>query len=146
MSYILLVDTREPGLDCHPWAPHIPDGVTIERATLPTGDFMLQGFTAVVERKSPSDLLSCIGGNRPRFERELQRSLEVPAFCIVVEGSLSECIRQSRGIHGNAIVGTVAAWSRRYCPVVFCDSPALATDFALRFLIGHARDTGAQTP
>ena len=46
----------------------------------------------------------------------------------------------ARGIHHNAVVGTLAAWTRRYCPFVFCGSERLAADFAFRFLAGQLRE------
>ena len=45
----------------------------------------------------------------------------------------------TRGIHHNAVVGTLATWTRRYCPFVFCGSDRLAADFAFRFLVGQLR-------
>jgi hypothetical protein len=45
--------------------------------TLTTGDYSVCGLEHVVaiERKGLSDLLSCIGGERARFEREIARLL-----------------------------------------------------------------------
>jgi ERCC4-type nuclease len=132
---VLLIDTREPWP--HPWAPYFGDGVTVERATLETGDLALAAFPvgAVVERKTAGDFLSVIGGNRERFERELKRSRHVDRFCVIVEAPLSRVIHEARGIHPAAIVGTVAAWTRRYCPILFADTPELAAALALRWLL-----------
>ena len=67
------VDTREP--NPHPWAKYLPNGWEFERATLETGDVVLSALpeSAVIERKTASDMASCIGANRERFERELKR-------------------------------------------------------------------------
>ena len=59
----------------HPWAKCLPNGWEIERGTLETGDVVLSALPegAVIERKTASDMASCIGANRERFERELKR-------------------------------------------------------------------------
>ena len=79
-----------------------------KRASLETGDLVLAShpYGAVIERKTPGDLASCIGASRERFERELRRS----------------------------IMGTLAAWTLRFCPFVFAGSQRLAVDFAVRLL------------
>ena len=58
---------------------------------------------------------------------------------VVVEGTLTDVAVAARGIHHNAVVGTLAAWTRCYCPFVFCGSERLAADFAFRFLAGQLR-------
>ena len=69
----LLIDTREPWP--HPWGRYLPTGWLIERGVLETGDIALAALpdAGVVERKTPGDLVSCIGTGRERFERELKR-------------------------------------------------------------------------
>ena len=135
-SPLVLCDTRELPWSEHPWARYW-QGVRVERNTLQTGDFALKGFEDVwvVERKAPSDFLACVGGERERFEKELARSRYCGRFLVVVEGSFQNVIKQARGIHENAILGTVTAWIRRYCPVLFCDTPELAAGVALRWLL-----------
>lgn len=132
----LLCDSREPWPE-HPWIKHFPEHIQLERGTLTTGDFCLKGLEdfAVIERKTPSDLIGCMTRNRTRFERELARSRHLRAFAVVVDASLLECIAQCRGLRETAFMGSVAAWSRRYnCSFNFCDSPRLATEFTWRFL------------
>ena len=108
----------------------------LERASLETGDFVLAShpYGAVVERKTPCDLASCIGAGRERFERELRRSRYAGRFVVVVEGSLSDVVVAGRKLHANSIMGTLAAWTVRYAPFVFCGSQRLAVDFAVRLL------------
>ena len=107
----------------------------LKRASLETGDFCLGSHLdgVLVERKSPSDMASCVGSNRERFERELKRR----RYCrliVVVEGSLSDVVVAGRKLHANSIMGTLAAWTVRYAPFVFCGSQRLAVDFAVRLL------------
>ncbi|OAI56221.1 hypothetical protein AYO49_04780 [Verrucomicrobiaceae bacterium SCGC AG-212-N21] len=131
---LIAVDTREP--ENHPWF-RTPawQGVSMVRRTLETGDFALAANPAVcVERKALGDFLSCIGGERERFERELKRARYCDAFAVVVEGDFAGALSYAGGLHPASIVGTVAAWSRRYGPIVFCSTPRIAADFTLRFL------------
>jgi hypothetical protein len=54
---------------------------------------------------------------------------------VVVEGSLSDVVSAaSRGIHHNAVIGTLAAWTLRFAPFIFAGSQRLAADFAWRLL------------
>lgn len=133
----LICDTREPWVPEHPWARFLPENIQLERGMLTTGDFALKGLEdfAIIERKTPSDLIGCMTRNRVRFERELARSRHLRAFAVVIDGSLLECIAQARGLRESALVGSIAAWSRRYgCSFNFCDSPRLAAEFTWRFL------------
>ena len=65
--------------------------------------------SAVIERKTPSDMASCIGANRERFEKELKRGRYVGRMIVVIEGTLADVCAASRGVSHNAIVGTLAA-------------------------------------
>ena len=133
----ILVDTREPhgeGDLPHPWAVHWPEGTTVERGTLETGDL------ALVERKTVPDFLAAMGRERERFERELARSRYCGAFCIIVEGDLRDVILQARGVNHNSIMATVATWTRRYGPILFAGGQHGAADLAYRFLAGQVRE------
>lgn len=138
----ILCDTREPDWQCHPWRNSVPAHVTIQRATLETGDFALAGNEtgAVVERKTVADLLACIGGERERFERELARSRYCGRFIVVCEGSLDALITAGSGFHLPSLLGTLAAWQRRFCPILFAGRPAIAAHFALSFLCGPVNE------
>src|SRR5688572_15915541 len=63
------------------------DPLRVELGTLPTGDYSLKGLEHVIaiERKSAEDMLACIGRERERFDREIQRLLAYPVRAIVVE-------------------------------------------------------------
>jgi ERCC4-type nuclease len=132
------VDTREPWP--HPWERFLPDGWSHERGTLETGDLALATLPAgaIVERKTPGDMASCIGPGRERFERELRRSRYCGRFVVIVEGSLSDVA--VRGIHLNAVIGSIATWTLRYCPFVFAGSERIAANFTFRFLAAQVRD------
>ena len=139
-SMIFTVDTREPWP--HPWTAFWPSEVQVERGTLETGDLALAALpdAAVIERKTVPDFLAVVGRERERFERELARSRYCGRFCIIVEGTLSQVLAEARMVHESAILGTVAAWSRRFCPVLFAGRPKTAADLAHRFLAGQVRE------
>ena len=138
------VDTREPWP--HPWAPFFSPDVSLSRGTMDTGDLAVSALPdgAVVERKAPGDFLACVGRERERFERELLRSRYCGAFVIIVEAGFPDVLTLARqhggGLSDNAIVGSVAAWTRRGAPVLFCGSVRLAAELAERFLRGQVRE------
>jgi DNA excision repair protein ERCC-4 len=81
-SVTAVIDTRERHpLDLAP--------LRTITATLTTGDYSIQGLESIVaiERKELGDLLSCVGVEHERFEREVQRLLAYPVRCIVVEST-----------------------------------------------------------
>ena len=86
------------------------------------------------------DFLAACGRERERFERELARSRYCGAFCIIVEGDLREVILQARGVHYNALMSTIATWSRRYGSILFAGGQHAAADLAYRFLAGQVRE------
>lgn len=83
----IIIDSREQAPFAFLSTKH--SGVTIERGALDTGDYSLAGLTdrVAVERKSLPDLVGCLGRERDRFERELQRAAALDAFAVVVEAS-----------------------------------------------------------
>jgi ERCC4-type nuclease len=133
----LQCDTREPWP--HPWRRWLPSHVELERATLDTGDFALAGLPdgAIVERKTVSDFLGCMTSNRERFERELARSRHVGNFVVVVEGTLGNVLAARGDMTEASLLGTVAAWTRRYCPVILAGDERTAAILAWRFLAGQ---------
>ncbi len=100
---------------------------------------------AVVERKTVPDLLGCIGSNRQRFERELKRGRYVGRFMVIIEGTLADVIEKAQEmIHPASIIGTLAAWQRRYCPILFAGTPELAARVAESFLCSQIREVERQ--
>ena len=57
------------------------------RGCLPTGDYSILGHEdfVIVERKTLADLIGCLGNDRDRFKRELQRLRSFDSACIIVE-------------------------------------------------------------
>jgi ERCC4-type nuclease len=130
----LFIDTREPWP--HPWVAHLPEARFV-RQGLETGDICLAGNTAVViERKTVSDFLGSITAGRDRFERELHRAkADLHQFHIVVEGSFIDCLEARGGITTASLIGSVAAITRRWCPVLFAGTQGMAAKLALAILL-----------
>jgi DNA excision repair protein ERCC-4 len=108
---LFLVDTREQ-------RPYIFGRSRV--ATLAEGDYTAEGVENIVrvERKSLPDLLACIGRERERFIRELERLAVYRYACIVVEASLPDIAAgkwpcPSR-VYPRAVTASLAAWSVRY--------------------------------
>jgi ERCC4-type nuclease len=136
----LICDTREPWP--HPWRRYLPSHVQLERATLDTGDFALAGLPdgAIVERKTVNDFLAATTSSRERFERELTRSRHVGRFVVIIEGTLGNVLAARGDMTEASIIGTVAAWSRRYCPIIFAGDECTAAALAWRFLAGQVNE------
>lgn len=129
----LIIDTREPWP--HPWRTHFPDDIELVRDGLETGDMALACNPGVViERKSVSDFLGSITAGRERFEAELKRSRRLDFMAVIVEGTMLDCMDDRGGMSTESLLGTVAAISRRYCPVLFAGTQGLAARLAVRIL------------
>jgi ERCC4-type nuclease len=116
----VLFDTRE---QC---VPPFPDGVVLERGTMPTGDYTTPGLRtiAAVERKSVGDFASTITWGRERFDREVVRFQPIKYKCVVVEGDIGDTWRVCN-VHPHAVIGTVASLFARYqLPVLFVGTAA----------------------
>jgi DNA excision repair protein ERCC-4 len=137
---ILTIDTREPSP--HPWERFLPPGWSLIREGLETGDLCVARLPdgVCVERKTAADLAACLGRERERFERELRRGRHCGRLLVIVEGSFDDVARAAQGMHRNAVVGTVAAWSVRYCPFIFAGSVETAAAIAFRALASQVRD------
>lgn len=131
-----VVDTREQTpLDLSPLA--------MEPGTLATGDYSLRGLEGLIaiERKSLPDLLACVGRERERFDREVQRLLAYPTRAIVVE---AEWIELERGdwrsrVTPSQAVGSCLGWIAQGVPVLMAGDHARAGRMVSRILYIAAR-------
>jgi DNA excision repair protein ERCC-4 len=109
---VCIIDSREQNaLNLEP--------LTSVTSTLPTGDYSVRGLEHVVaiERKSLQDLVACVGTDRERFDREVQRLLAYPVRILVIESSW-EAIEshepinpQWRGkVTREAVLGSLMGW------------------------------------
>jgi ERCC4-type nuclease len=119
--------------------------VEVTVGTLATADYSLVGFTdrIGIERKSMQDLIHCLGPDRERFTRELQRLRGFDAACIIVEQPQS-VLRlghfRSRMDAGAAWQSCIALSMRYRIPFWFCESRQDAERVAYDFLRHFHRD------
>lgn len=98
-----------------------------ELRTLPTGDYSIDGYqdSLAIERKTLPDLVTCLGKERNRFERELQRAENLQFFAVIIEAkytALKKGYYQSH-ISPHAACQSIAAFHVKYgIPFLFCDS------------------------
>lgn len=135
-SVTAIVDTREQlPLDLSP--------LRSEVGTLTTGDYSVKGLEHVVaiERKSLPDLLACVGQERERFDREVQRLLAYPVRALVVESDwpIIEAGKWQSRVTANAAVGSLIGWIAAGLPVVMASDHARAGRYVSRLLFTAAR-------
>ena len=110
---------------------------------LVTGDYSIAGLESVVavERKSLPDLLSCIGGERERFEKEIMRMLAFPVRALVIEASWLELETGDwkSKISPKAAVGSCLGWIGAGLPVALVGDHERAGRFVSRLLFISAR-------
>ena len=131
-----VVDTREQlPLDLSPLR-------TVE-GTLTTGDYTVQALESVVavERKSLPDLLGCIGVERERFDREVQRLLAFPVRTLVVEATWAalEAGGWRSKVTPSAAVGSCLGWIAAGLPIVMAGDHTRAGRYVARLLYIAAR-------
>ncbi|MBR3665209.1 MAG: ERCC4 domain-containing protein [Desulfovibrio sp.] len=146
----IVADTREQ----MPYKFELPvyDGTTLERGTLPTGDYSLAGLEAqvAVERKSLPDLMACMGRERKRFMAEMERARGYRAFAVIAECSWKDIASHAykAQVKPQAALATLTAIMARYgVPVIFTGSRAAGEYacwcFLRQFAKGKAQEAKA---
>ena len=139
----IIVDSRER----HPFdfAGDGYAGVRLSTGTLQTGDYSIRGLEDVVacERKSLEDLTRCLGTDRPRFLRQLQRGRGLDAFAVIVEASwidLATGNYAARGLHPHSACQSVASFMARLgIPFMFAGTRTAAEYCTWSFLYQYAQ-------
>jgi len=136
-----IIDTREQlPLDLSP--------LQIEAGTLATGDYSVKGLERyiTVERKSAMDMLGCIGGDRERFDKEVQRMLAYPVRVLVIESnwlwfeSESWLLDNPRSkITRACAVGSLLGWIADGLTILMADDHERAGHYTARLLFTAAR-------
>lgn len=130
-DWVMQIDSREQA----PFAfrniradgkSRLPILVRTERATLKTGDYTIQGLEdrVAVERKSLADLWNCIGNDRERFVKQLERLSELEFGVVVVEQDWARILQgfDKSELTPKAVYRSVIAWQQRlnvrwfFCP------------------------------
>ncbi len=138
---VIMIDQREK----LPWKFDSPT----ESALLQTADYSIRGLEhrIAIERKSLDDLLGCVGRNRERFTRELERLQGIQCRCVVVESSLEDIRAGSwrPQITPAQTVGSIASWMAKFNVCFFlAGNRDLAARFAERFLVNAARTLASE--
>ncbi len=111
--------------------------------TLAAGDYSVSGLEhlVAVERKSLSDLISCVGCERPRFDREVQRLLAYPVRALVVEATWPqiEAGNWRSNVTANAAVGSLLGWISSGLPIILAGDHDRAGRFVAKILYTAAR-------
>jgi DNA excision repair protein ERCC-4 len=111
--------------------------------TLPTADYSVRGLEPhiAIERKSLDDLLGCIGGGRPRFERELRRLLGYDVRAVVVEAGWTdlEAGEWRSKVTPAAAVASVLGWTSWGIPFILAGDRGRAEKYTARILYLSAR-------
>jgi ERCC4-type nuclease len=117
--------------------------LAVEVGTLKTGDYSVKGLESIVtlERKSLSDILGCMGGERDRFQAELQRMLAYPCRCLVIESTWQamEAGEWKSEITPASAIGSLLAWIGMGIPVLMAGSHDRAGRYVARMLLLAAR-------
>lgn len=131
-----IVDSREQlPLDLSP--------LRSEVGTLPTGDYSVVGLESLIaiERKSLADLIGCVGRERERFEREVQRLLAYPCRCLIVEATWAHL--ESQNWRGNVTpkqaLGSCLGWIAAGLPIIMVGDHDRAGQYVSRLLFIAAR-------
>ncbi len=135
-SVTAVIDSREQRpLDLSPLA--------VTTGTLTTGDYSVRHLEHVIsiERKSLNDLLKCVGTDRDRFGREVERLLAFPVRGLVVEATWPEIEKgEWRGkIKPAAVLGSLFGWMAQGLPVMLFGDHERAGRYVSRLLLISAR-------
>lgn len=133
----IVIDSREQD----PWSFA---NLRSERGSFTTGDYSIRGLEHLiaVERKSLDDLLSCVGTDRDRFKRELQRlkAYRFRALIVETDYAILEAGQWRSKIQPSHVLGSVAAWQCQFSlPVMLAGDHESAARFCERYLFQCAR-------
>ena len=137
ISPVVIIDTREQ----NEWTfAKLPS----EPGSLDTGDYSIRGLEHLiaVERKSLPDLLACVGRERDRFKRELQRLRAYRFRCLIIEATYADLERGEwrSKIQPASVLGSLAAWTAQYSlPIWLAGDHEAAARFAEKYLYQCAR-------
>lgn len=114
--FTIVVDTRET----KPWILVDTKGAPwpTQPGTLKTGDYTIVGMEkeVTIERKGLQDFVNCVGGDRERFEKELERMKEYRHRAIIVEASQETiCAGNWHGkTYPNSVLGSAESFRQHY--------------------------------
>ena len=108
-----------------------------------TGDYSVAGLEGVIaiERKSEGDMLSCVGTQRERFDKEIQRLLAFPCRALVIESTWQrfETGKWRSKVTPAAAVASLLGWCAAGVPVIMAANHELAGQYVAKLLFIAAR-------
>lgn len=111
--------------------------------SLATGDYSIKGLEHVIaiERNSLPDLIACVGRERERSDREVQRLLAFPVRALIVETTWAHLESHNwRGkITPAAAIGSCSGWVAMGLPIIMCSDHERAGRYTSRLLFTAAR-------
>ncbi len=139
---VVVCDSREQ--DPFSFSGKAYEGTTVVPGSLMTGDYSVKGLETrvAVERKSLPDLVHCLGPDRDRFVRELERAKALDAFAVVVEAGwqeLAQGLYRSRMLP-KAACASVMAFMARGTQIFFAGSRPAAQWVTFSILRFYALD------
>jgi DNA excision repair protein ERCC-4 len=139
-SVVAVIDSREQ----LPFSAAELAPLQVVTGTLTTGDVSIRGLEHVVAielKHSIADLVHCVGQDRERFDREIQRLLGYQTRAVVCECSWSDLERGDwRGkITATQATGSVLGWIGAGVPFLFCGTRQAAAKAVSRLLFITAR-------
>ena len=147
---LIVIDSREQ----HPFTFTGPRyaGCRTMVGTLQAADYSLAGLEThvAVERKSLPDLVQCLGRERARFVREMQRAAAYDSFAVVVEANYTDLSthKYNGQLTAHSACQSIAAFQVRY-PVQFLFAGTRAAaeyacwSFLRQFLETHTKRLSA---
>ena len=115
--------------------------IQLVRKCLRAGDYSIAGFESrvCIERKSVADAVSTIIRGRERFRRELQRMADYESSHVIVEGDLSNILKQMPELTRapkSALFRSIASFSIEFPKTHwhFMPNRTVAERFAFRLL------------
>lgn len=138
----ILIDTREQT----PWS-FPPELVKATRATLPAGDYALEGdqYNFAIERKSLDDFVGTITSGWDRFCAELAIMQSFSDKVVIVEGSFSEIIYHKYNhpsVPPKFVIRRIAELTLAEVHVLFADDPISAAGLAWKIFEVRKKQNG----
>lgn len=152
--FVVAVDTREGapwgfrGLRADAKDDNQPIIVRTERMTLQTGDYSIKGHEdqIAIERKEKGDAFHCMGKDRERFEKQVQRLSLLPHGYVIIEADWMSIWagHQNSQLKPKVIHRTIISWQMRYPSVRWwlCPTRGFSEATAYRILESYWRKFG----